>query len=115
MATAAKATVASATGRYERTGPPRVTRATSDRRAAWLPFTRQALHRQEPDGNLKLPRHPRKPHVTPLPVSYADAPRLPERGPIDLHTVLAQRCARLELEIGPGRGGFLLERLAARP
>jgi tRNA (guanine-N7-)-methyltransferase len=49
---------------------------------------------------------------------YADAPRLPatpgnERGPVDLRSLVAG--AWLELEIGPGRGGFLFERAAAAP
>lgn len=45
-------------------------------------------------------------------VSYAHAPRLPETGPIAL---AAPAPGPLEVEIGPGRGGFLYERLAARP
>lgn len=45
-------------------------------------------------------------------VSYAHAPRLPETGPITLATPAP---GPLEVEIGPGRGGFLYERLAARP
>lgn len=46
---------------------------------------------------------------------YADAPRLPEGDRIDARTLVSGPCARLEVEIGPGRGGFLLERLAAVP
>jgi tRNA (guanine-N7-)-methyltransferase len=45
---------------------------------------------------------------------YALAPRLPERGPVDVRTVLGRSCPRIEIEAGPGRGGFLLGRLAAR-
>lgn len=45
---------------------------------------------------------------------YADAPRLPEREPVDLREIVNGRW--LELEIGPGpKAGFLLERAAARP
>jgi tRNA (guanine-N7-)-methyltransferase len=48
------------------------------------------------------------------PNPYADAPRLPEADPLDLgQIVLPGR--PVELEIGPGRGGFLFERLAAVP
>jgi len=46
---------------------------------------------------------------------YAAAPRLPDVGRIDVRSLLAGPFARLELEIGPGRGGFLLERVTARP
>jgi tRNA (guanine-N7-)-methyltransferase len=48
------------------------------------------------------------------PNPYADAPRLPEGDPVDLGTVVRPGCP-IELEIGPGRGGFLFERLAAAP
>jgi tRNA (guanine-N7-)-methyltransferase len=44
---------------------------------------------------------------------YALAPRLPEGDPIDVRAVLAGSFSRVEVEIGPGRGGFLLGRLAA--
>ena len=51
------------------------------------------------------------------PNPYADAPRLPgERGapsPVDARTLVT--AAILELEIGPGRGGFAFERVAAEP
>jgi tRNA (guanine-N7-)-methyltransferase len=46
---------------------------------------------------------------------YAGAPRMPETGPIDVRTVLPGPFSRIEVEVGPGRGGFLLDRLAARP
>ncbi|MCC6646714.1 MAG: methyltransferase domain-containing protein [Polyangiaceae bacterium] len=46
---------------------------------------------------------------------YVDAPRLPEQDEIDVASLLAQTTGDLELEIGPGRGMFLLERLAAAP
>lgn len=51
---------------------------------------------------------------------YADAPRLPAGDALDLEQILDARGApgaraELELEIGPGRGGFILERLAQGP
>ncbi len=52
---------------------------------------------------------PANPKVRP----YADAPRLPEGERIDPRTLVSG--AFLELEIGPGRGGFLFERAAAEP
>lgn len=48
-------------------------------------------------------------------VPYADAPRLPELGTIEPRDFFDPRPERVELEIGPGRGGFLFERLAAEP
>jgi tRNA (guanine-N7-)-methyltransferase len=48
------------------------------------------------------------------PRSYSHAPRLPE-GEIDPCALLGAARAPVELEIGPGRGGFLFERLAADP
>jgi tRNA (guanine-N7-)-methyltransferase len=44
---------------------------------------------------------------------YADAPRLPEGERVDPRALV--RGEWLELEIGPGRGGFVLERLEAEP
>jgi tRNA (guanine-N7-)-methyltransferase len=44
---------------------------------------------------------------------YADAPRLPEGDRVDARTLVSGES--LELEIGPGRGGFLFERAAAEP
>ncbi len=53
----------------------------------------------------------------PRPNPYADAPRLPgppgDRSPVDARTLVKGEL--LELEIGPGRGGFVFERLAAEP
>lgn len=55
---------------------------------------------------------------------YARAPRLPEEGPIDPKTLFFpapdddQACpddAPMELEVGPGRGWFTLERLQVEP
>ncbi len=48
------------------------------------------------------------------PNPYAHAPRLPEADPLNL-AALVQPGFPVELEIGPGRGGFLFERLAAVP
>jgi tRNA (guanine-N7-)-methyltransferase len=45
---------------------------------------------------------------------YAHAPRLPEEGPIDVASLLPGT-GPIELEVGPGRGGFLFERAAAAP
>ncbi len=44
---------------------------------------------------------------------YADAPRLPEGEHVDVHDVV--RGAFVEIELGPGRGGFMLERAEAEP
>jgi tRNA (guanine-N7-)-methyltransferase len=44
---------------------------------------------------------------------YAAAPRLPAGAAIDVRTLLAGAFSRFELEIGPGRGGFLIGRLGA--
>jgi tRNA (guanine-N7-)-methyltransferase len=46
---------------------------------------------------------------------YADAPRLPEGESVDPRVLLGADNAAVELEIGPGRGGFLFERLAVDP
>ena len=47
---------------------------------------------------------------------YANAPRLPaELDVVDPREVIGGAPGPLELEIGPGRGGFLFERLAAAP
>jgi tRNA (guanine-N7-)-methyltransferase len=45
----------------------------------------------------------------------ADAPRLPEGEALDPRTLFATSAGPLELEIGPGRGGFIFERLSERP
>ncbi len=47
------------------------------------------------------------------PYPYADAPRLPEGDRVDVSKLVSGRS--YELEVGPGRGGFLLERAAAVP
>jgi tRNA (guanine-N7-)-methyltransferase len=49
------------------------------------------------------------------PNPYADAPRLPDDEPLDPRLLFGVRAQPVELEIGPGRGGFLFERLAAEP
>jgi tRNA (guanine-N7-)-methyltransferase len=46
---------------------------------------------------------------------YADAPRLPDTESVDPRAVLEAGASPVELEIGPGRGGFMLERLAVDP
>ncbi|HSU40281.1 MAG TPA: tRNA (guanine-N7)-methyltransferase [Polyangiaceae bacterium] len=46
---------------------------------------------------------------------YADAPRIPEGEVIDPRELVGAKLAPVELEIGPGRGGFVFERLAAEP
>jgi tRNA (guanine-N7-)-methyltransferase len=52
---------------------------------------------------------------TPKPRTYADAPRLSadDRARVDVRALV--RGEWVELEIGPGRGGFLLERAASAP
>ncbi len=56
-----------------------------------------------------------KPPRPPRP--YADAPQLPrgerETDPVDARSLVTGEW--LELEVGPGRGGFIFERLAAEP
>ena len=46
---------------------------------------------------------------------YAAAPRLAGEGKVRLDELLPTKVTRLEIEVGPGRGGFLFERLAAAP
>lgn len=50
---------------------------------------------------------------TPPPNRYLHAPRLPEGDAVDVRTLAKGEWT--ELEIGPGRGGFMLERAAAEP
>jgi tRNA (guanine-N7-)-methyltransferase len=45
--------------------------------------------------------------------NYDQAPRLPEGERIDLPSLFGSPSARFEIEIGPGRGGFLIERIAS--
>jgi len=47
------------------------------------------------------------------PDPYAHAPRLPEGDRLDLRTLLPDSPSEVELEIGPGRGWFMVERLSA--
>jgi tRNA (guanine-N7-)-methyltransferase len=54
---------------------------------------------------------PAKPRVRP----YADAPRIPAGDAIDPRELVDARGRPVELELGPGRGGFVFERLAADP
>lgn len=46
---------------------------------------------------------------------YADAPRVPEGERIDPRELVGAGAVPVELELGPGRGGFVFERLAADP
>src|SRR5450432_3907484 len=46
---------------------------------------------------------------------YTEAPRLPEGDHVDPRLLVGAGAEAIELEIGPGRGGFLFERLAAEP
>ena len=46
---------------------------------------------------------------------YADAPRLPEGDHVDPRALFGAAESPIEIEIGPGRGGFLFERLAIDP
>lgn len=48
-----------------------------------------------------------------LPTPYVNAPKLPEGERVDVRTLVKGEW--LELEIGPGRGGFLFERAKAVP
>ena len=48
-----------------------------------------------------------------LPIPYSDAPKLPEGERVDVTTLVKGEW--IELEIGPGRGGFLFERARAEP
>ncbi len=49
------------------------------------------------------------------PRSYADAPRLPGDEALDPRALVGAGSAPVELEIGPGRGWFLVERLESDP
>jgi tRNA (guanine-N7-)-methyltransferase len=46
---------------------------------------------------------------------YEHAPRLPEGESVDPRLLVGAGAAPIEIEIGPGRGGFVFERLAADP
>jgi tRNA (guanine-N7-)-methyltransferase len=46
---------------------------------------------------------------------YENAPCLPDAERIDVASLFEARCGRVELEVGPGRGGFMYERLEAEP
>jgi tRNA (guanine-N7-)-methyltransferase len=45
---------------------------------------------------------------------YSRAPRLPADDRIDVRHLLQAGAERLEIEVGPGRGGFMMDRLTAR-
>jgi len=55
------------------------------------------------------------PSTNPAPRPYANAPRLPESELVDPRALLGAGDTPIELEIGPGRGGFVIERLASDP
>lgn len=46
---------------------------------------------------------------------YADAPRLPEEGEIDPRSLFEKAPTAVEIEIGPGRGTFIIDRVASSP
>ena len=46
---------------------------------------------------------------------YSDAPRLPEGAVVDPRKLVESNGRPVELELGPGRGGFVFERLAHDP
>jgi len=46
---------------------------------------------------------------------YEHAPRLPEGESVDPRLLVGAGATPIEIEIGPGRGGFVFERLAADP
>jgi len=46
---------------------------------------------------------------------YADAPRVPEGDRIEPRNLVGAGSGPVELELGPGRGGFAFERLASDP
>jgi tRNA (guanine-N7-)-methyltransferase len=54
-------------------------------------------------------------HRPRAPRPYADAPRLPSGAGGDVDVARLVSGAEYELEIGPGRGGFIFERLAVAP
>ncbi|MCC6525631.1 MAG: tRNA (guanine-N7)-methyltransferase [Polyangiaceae bacterium] len=53
--------------------------------------------------------------MSPRPNPYAHAPRLPEGDAVALDSLFAFPGGPVELEVGPGRGAFILERAAERP
>jgi tRNA (guanine-N7-)-methyltransferase len=84
--------------------------------ADFLPIRRKKRARARPMSALAYEASERIRAKSP----YADAPRLPPGVGLGLEQILDCAAARnagagLELEIGPGRGGFILERLAQGP
>lgn len=49
------------------------------------------------------------------PYAYAHAPRLPPAGSVDIGWLTRQQTGQIEIEIGPGRGAFLLDRARECP
>jgi tRNA (guanine-N7-)-methyltransferase len=73
-------------------------------------FMRAARAARDPRMTNPSPTEPPKPpRVRP----YADAPRLPEGATVDARALVHGDW--LELEVGPGRGGFVFERVVAEP
>jgi tRNA (guanine-N7-)-methyltransferase len=56
-----------------------------------------------------------EPRATPPPNLYADAPRLPDGEPLRPEQLVLPSASGVELELGPGRGGFILERVSRFP
>lgn len=54
-------------------------------------------------------------HETTSPNSYSDVPRVPDLEHVDLESLVSSPSGPLELEIGFGKGRFLLDRAAAHP
>jgi tRNA (guanine-N7-)-methyltransferase len=65
---------------------------------------------QPDDGRMFVVVKP-SPPPRPAPRPYADAPRLPDGERVDVGDVV--RGQWTEIELGPGRGGFILERVQA--
>jgi tRNA (guanine-N7-)-methyltransferase len=55
------------------------------------------------------------PRTLPSPNPYINAPVLPDGDQIDPRSLFEDASAPIEIEIGPGRGTFIIERLAASP
>ncbi len=49
------------------------------------------------------------------PYPYENAPRLPATGPVQVTALTEQQHGDVEIEIGPGRGAFLIARAQERP
>lgn len=65
-----------------------------------------------PAARRLQPRYANDSPMVQRPDPYAAVLRLPD-GPVQVTSLLAAPCSRVEVEIGPGRGGFLFERLVS--